>query len=1303
MKKLILLFAAILMASTGLWAQTKNVTYRYPVYYSEGDAASGIKEWKTASVDATVVTNSEEPVTWGADGTTTWYVVIGTDVQLSKGAICLGDVRLILADDSKLVATGYASDPDVSWRNYAGIQVSSDNCSLTIYGQAAQSGQLKATGGEKSAGIGGGNVAFGSNITINGGRVEATGGDFGAGIGAGEMSSGPNITINDGTITAIGGDYGAGIGNGASNTHSNITINGGTITAFGGYSGAGIGAGSDCSGSNITINDGTITAIGGDSGAGIGGSNCKVTIATSLFVKAGDSENSTAEIANTGADLATDLVSYHYVSIKFKKFAVTYGDNVTVSPKFTSGAEIDYGTEITFTAADHSADDYVFIGFYKESTFDTPITTGVSGQTYTVTVADAAISVYAKYMKYVFADYVCPVYNESTDITKGIEKWETETVKAYVVTDATNTPVTWGEAGETTWYVVIGEYVRLSQGAICAGDVNLILADGAKLIATGGENQAGIQVSGDGNSLTIYCQTAQSGQLEAYGGSNAAGIGGGVQGSSSYITINGGMVTATGGNHGAGIGGGDHGKGSNITINGGIITASGEENVQHYGGAGIGGGYMGSGSNITINGGELMVTGGTFAAGIGGGYQGSGSDITINGGTITASGEENVQHYGGAGIGGGYMGSGSNITINGGSVTANGKGGGAGIGGGYMGSGSNIIIYDGIITAISEENDIDYCGAGIGGGCQSNGSDITIYDGKVTATGGFFAAGIGGGGGCPGSYITINGGELMVTGGTFAAGIGGGYQGSGSYITINGGVVKARGGDNGGDALGNGLNAVTAASNIKVEASLEVKTGTTTIEHDYDEDIASKLVGIGSVTITPHYFTMYIDKNGVEQNINAWVVLSASERVTWGEVGKTTWYVVSGEIALDKGADCAGDVCLILADGAKLTVKGTSGKAGIKVSGEGISLTIYGQIGQTGQLIATGGSSSAGIGGGNKENGSYITINGGTVTATGTAGAGIGGGAYGAGSHITINGGMVTATGVVGAGIGGGSKGGIGSYIYINGGMVTATGNDNNGSHGDAIGNGASATTSSSNIFVANILTLKAGNTENPNNMIENIGDDLAESFAGKRYVTVSDDICNITVNQDPNNKANYYSTFHSGTKAYSVPEGVTAYTGVVDGSVLRLTPVADGIIPAGEAVILKLTSDKDFTATKQQFDLTAKITKATKSGTNALTGTDEEKTLGANDYALSLGQNGVGFYLWNGKSISAHKAYLTLDSPTMAKAFTFMFDDGETTAIEQPAINGKQSGDTYNLNGVRVDENYKGIVIKNGNKVLQK
>ncbi len=200
-----------------------------------------------------------------------------------------------------------------------------------------------------------------------------------------------------------------------------------------------------------------------------------------------------------------------------------------------------------------------------------------------------------------------------------------------------------------------------------------------------------------------------------------------------------------------------------------------------------------------------------------------------------------------------------------------------------------------------------------------------------------------------------------------------------------------------------------------------------------------------------------------------------------------------------------------------------------------------------------------------------------------------------------------------------------------------------------------------------------------------------------------------ITANQDPDHTENYYSTFWSSTDAYQVPEGVTAYTGKVEDStsepntsVLKLTAIEDGIIPASQGVILRMTTE-DNSATKQQIALAKTTATGTWSGTNALTGTDVATTLGANQYALSLGQKGVGFYLWEGKSIDAHKAYLTLESPTMAKAFTFMFDDGETTAIEQPAINGKQSGDTYNLNGVRVNDSYKGIVIKNGKKIYQK
>ena len=133
-----------------------------------------------------------------------------------------------------------------------------------------------------------------------------------------------------------------------------------------------------------------------------------------------------------------------------------------------------------------------------------------------------------------------------------------------------------------------------------------------------------------------------------------------------------------------------------------------------------------------------------------------------------------------------------------------------------------------------------------------------------------------------------------------------------------------------------------------------------------------------------------------------------------------------------------------------------------------------------------------------------------------------------------------------------------------------------------------------------------------------------------------------ITANQDPNNKKDYYATFYSSSKAYKLPtEDVTAYTGAVDGSVLKLKPIADGIIPAGEGVVLKLTSTDDTEA-----KVNILVEKSTEAGTkdteNVLTGTDTAiDSAPAGTKAFSLGESGVGFYLWTGKPIGAHKAYI--------------------------------------------------------------
>ena len=180
---------------------------------------------------------------------------------------------LTLKDDNKeagsLTATGGFNSAGIGG-GYLG-----DGNNITIKG-----GTVTATGGSSGAGIGGGGNSSGNNITITGGTVNATGNEDGAGIGGGSSGSGENITINGGEVTASGGDNwddcGAGIGGGAEGGGgNNITIKGGTVTATGGgyrgNSGAGIGGGSSGSGENITINDGKVTATGGSYAAGIGG------------------------------------------------------------------------------------------------------------------------------------------------------------------------------------------------------------------------------------------------------------------------------------------------------------------------------------------------------------------------------------------------------------------------------------------------------------------------------------------------------------------------------------------------------------------------------------------------------------------------------------------------------------------------------------------------------------------------------------------------------------------------------------------------------------------------------------------------------------------------------------------------------------------------------------------------------------------------------------------------------------------------------------------------------------------------
>ncbi len=152
---------------------------------------------------------------------------------------------------------------------------------------------------------------------------------------------------------------------------------------------------------------------------------------------------------------------------------------------------------------------------------------------------------------------------------------------------------------------------------------------------------------------------------------------------------------------------------------------------------------------------------------------------------------------------------------------------------------------------------------------------------------------------------------------------------------------------------------------------------------------------------------------------------------------------------------------------------------------------------------------------------------------------------------------------------------------------------------------------------------------------------------------------------------------------------GATAYTAKISGSNVNCTPVADGKVPAYTGVILKGEAGANVTLT---FDNTAEslsnndlVATTTADGTSALTSA----------YVLSAD----AFVTFNGTAFTADKAYLP--ASVGAKSLNIVF--GGTTAINSVQAETTANDAVYNLAGQRVEADYKGIVIKNGKKYINK
>lgn len=168
----------------------------------------------------------------------------------------------------------------------------------------------------------------------------------------------------------------------------------------------------------------------------------------------------------------------------------------------------------------------------------------------------------------------------------------------------------------------------------------------------------------------------------------------------------------------------------------------------------------------------------------------------------------------------------------------------------------------------------------------------------------------------------------------------------------------------------------------------------------------------------------------------------------------------------------------------------------------------------------------------------------------------------------------------------------------------------------------------------------------------------------------------------------------------YSKLDDLKAYTVILNaeknGIVMN---EVKGVVPAGVAVLLKGKADTDYALTKA--DGWQNVTSDLKMSDGTITSTDKTTV-----YGLATVDGQDGFYKASkGKTIPVKCAYLEVEnSASSAKCFSLGDHSGSTTGIT--SVKNEAAGNNapmYNLAGQLVDKGYKGIVIKNGKKIVLK
>lgn len=221
---------------------------------------------------------------------------------------------------------------------------------------------------------------------------------------------------------------------------------------------------------------------------------------------------------------------------------------------------------------------------------------------------------------------------------------------------------------------------------------------------------------------------------------------------------------------------------------------------------------------------------------------------------------------------------------------------------------------------------------------------------------------------------------------------------------------------------------------------------------------------------------------------------------------------------------------------------------------------------------------------------------------------------------------------------------------------------------------------------------------DNAKRLLLNVGQ-YEGSISIKSVKIVALDVPQETVTISPSGYSTYAAYYPVD---YSKLDDLKAYTVKLNAKKTEIVMnEVEGVVPAGVAVLLKGKANTDYRLVKAEGLQDQDVTSDLKLSDGTITSTDE-KTV----YGLATVNDQDGFYKApEGKTIPAKCAYLEVkNSANPAKCFSLGDHSGSTTGITSVKIEAAgNNAPMYNLAGQLVDKGYKGIVIKNGKKIVLK